>query len=410
MSEIVLEKYRAIKKKLDENKIIIPTTLVYSDYFSKKYNSHIYLKPENLQNSGSYKIRGSFNKMNKLMEQDKINHVVTASAGNHAQGLAASAQKFNIPATIFMPTITPALKIDATKLLGANVIVVGETFDDALNAAYEYTTKNKATFIHPFDDIDVAQGQGTVGLEILNELPEADIILVPIGGGGLVSGVAEYAKNFNPKIKIIGVEPVGAACMKKSLDKGQIIMLDKLATIAEGVAVKKPGVHVFQNILDYVDEIITIEDSEIVETFLEMIEKHKLVAEAAGLISISALKHLPIEGKKVVSIVSGGNLDILTMSKLLKRGLIVHDRNVKFRIELKDLPGELLKVAQILSDAKVNVIQLDYDPYVSVNEFNLVHLLVRVECSGTSHKLAMISEFKKYNYKINLIDELKGEH
>jgi threonine dehydratase len=410
MSNSIIQKYQEIKNKLDKNKIIKPTNLIYSDYFSEKYGATVYLKPENLQNSGSYKIRGSFNKMDKLMEEIEIKHVVTASAGNHAQGLASAAKNFNIKATIFMPVVTPALKIDATKRLGADVVVIGETFDDSLKAAYQFTKENNATFIHPFDDIDVAQGQGTVGLEILSELEDAQVLVVPIGGGGLIAGVAEYAKNFNPKIKVIGVEPSGAACMKQAVAQGQVVTLDKIATIAEGVAVKTAGSNVFGLVNQYVDEIITIDDSEIVETFLEMVEKHKLVAEGAGLISIAALKHLNIESQKVVSIISGGNLDILTMSKLLKRGLISHDRNVKFRIELKDVPGELLKVSQILNNVRVNVIQLDYDPYVSVNEFNLVHLLVRVECSGTKHKQEMIDEFKKHNYIIQIIDELKGEH
>lgn len=408
MNATKIKKYQAIRQMLIEENVIKETNLIYSDFFSAKYNANIYLKPENLQNSGSYKIRGSYNKISKLVKTQKLSLLVTASAGNHAQGLSYAAKKFNLSATIFMPTITPALKIEATKRLGANVIVEGENFDQSLQAAKNYCNENNGIFIHPFDDYDVIDGQGTVAVEIFEQLKNVDVVIVPIGGGGLISGMSEYLKLVNPKIKIIGVEPSNANCMQKAVEKNEIITLQKVGTIAEGVAVKQAGRKTFGFVKNYVDEIITVNDSELIEVFLDLLENHKLVAEGAGLISLAALKHLNLKNLNVVSVLSGGNMDVLTMSKLINRGLIIRDRSVLIRIELKDVPGELVNVSAIIAQVFANVIQIQFNPYASVNEFNLVYLTIKVECSGTEHKNKLLAELRKNGYNVEVISEIKG--
>ena len=391
-------------KKFEEaseivNKVTLNTNLIYSDYFSEQTGNKVYIKPENMQFTGAYKVRGAYYKTSTLTPEERAKGLITASAGNHAQGVAYAAKLYGVKATIVMPTVTPLMKVNRTKSYGADVILYGDVYDDACKYALELAEKEGYTFIHPFDDLDVATGQGTIAMEIIKELPTVDYILVPIGGGGLATGVSTLAKLLNPNIKVIGVEPAEAACMKASLSAGKVVTLDSANTIADGTAVKTPGSNIFPYIEKNIDNIITIEDDELIDAFLDMVENHKLVAENSGLLTIAALKHLKCKDKKIVSIISGGNMDIITMSSILQHGLIQRGRVFTVSVLLPDKPGELGKVANTIADVQGNVIKLEHNQFVSVNRNAAVELRVTLECFGHEHKKRIIAALEKKGYK-----------
>ena len=379
-------------------KVTINTNLIYSDYFSEQTGNHVYIKPENMQFTGAYKVRGAYYKISTLSEEDRAKGIITASAGNHAQGVAYAAKIYGAKATIVMPTVTPLMKVNRTKNYGADVVLYGDVYDDACKYALNLASKQGYTFIPPFDDLDVATGQGTIAMEIFKELPTVDCILVPIGGGGLATGVSTLAKMLNPRIKVIGVEPEHAACMKASLEAGHVVTLDSANTIADGTAVKTPGEIIFPYIQKNIDEIITIKDEELIDAFLDMVENHKLVAENSGLLTVAALKHLKFKDKKVVSIISGGNMDIITMSSTLQHGLIQRGRVFSVSVLLPDKPGELVKVANEIAKQQGNVIKLEHNQFVSVNRNAAVELKVTLECFGHDHKEQILEALKKTGY------------
>lgn len=382
---------------------IYKTSLIYSDFLSNEYNQKIYIKPENLQRTGAFKIRGALNKIKNLTEKERTRGLIASSAGNHAQGVALAAKECCIKATIVMPETTPLIKVDGTKALGADVILKGNNYDESYSYAKQLENENDNIFIHPFDDIDIIAGQGTIGIEILNELPETDIILVPIGGGGLISGIAAAAKHIKPEIKIIGVEPVGAACMKDSIEDGEICKLSSIDTIADGVAVKKPGSETYRIVSRYVDDIITVDDNEIMEALLFLIEKQKIISEAAGAVSVAAINKLSETNKNIVCLVSGGNIDVLTISEMLNKGLVTRGRIFCFSVELNHKPGVLLKVAKILADHKANVIKLDHNQFKTMNRFKNVTLEVTVETNGHDHINEITEGLLKGGYKIERV-------
>lgn len=380
--------------------VVIKTPLLYSPVFSSLSNNEVYLKCENLQITGAYKIRGALNKIRSLSTEEKEKGVVCASAGNHAQGVAYAATLTKVDSTIVMPETTPYLKVQSTKDFGGNVVLHGSCFDDAYKEAKRIEKVDGATFIHPFNDPDIIYGQGTVALEILDELPDADILLCPIGGGGLISGVALYAKSINPKIKVIGVQAEGANAMERSFKSGTLTVLDTVDTIAEGIAVKTPGDLTFAYIKDYVDDIITVKDSAIVDAFLILTEKHKLMAETSGAASLAALRKLNVRGKKVVSIISGGNIDMLTISALIRSGLVSRGRIFCFTVELPNTPGQLLEVSKILSNINANVINLDHNQFKARNRFKNVLLEITVETNGYEHIQKIKNTFEEFGYYI----------
>ncbi len=370
--------------------VLRSTNLVYSAAFSKATGNHVYIKPENMQVTGAYKIRGAYYKISTLTQEEKDRGLVTASAGNHAQGVAYAAQQAGVAATIVMPTTTPLVKVNNTKDYGAKVILHGETFDDAAQLAAQLSQEDGLTYVHPFNDPAIATGQGTISYEIFQDLPDVDVILVPIGGGGLASGVSTLAKLLNPNVTVIGVEPAGAASMKASVEAGHIVTLDKVETIADGVAVKTPGDQIFPYIQQNVDDIITINDDELVDAFLDMMEKHKMIVENAGLLPIAALSHLKCRGKNVVPVLSGGNMDVITVASLVQHGLINRGRVFTFSVQLPDRPGELLRVAQIVAEANGNIIKLEHNQFININRQSGVELRVTLEAFGHTHKRAIL--------------------
>ena len=371
--------------------VIKKTPLIYSQVFSKESNNQIYIKPENLQLTGAFKIRGAFNKISTLTEEEKARGIVAASAGNHAQGVAYAAEKLGAKATIVMPSQTPLIKVEATRMYGAEVVLEGESYDDAYAKALEIQKERGCVLVHPFDDPEVIAGQGTIGLEILDELPDVDVILVPVGGGGLISGIAAAVKAVNPKVKVIGVEPEGAQTLNYSIRRDKVSVLKEVSTIAEGVAVKKPGDTTFELVRRFVDDIVVVSDVDVLEAFLLMVEKEKLVAENAGVLSLAAAKKLPYIGDKIVSVVSGGNIDVVTISEMINRGLISRGRLFCFSVELKDTPGELLKISTILAELNANVVQLDHNQFKTLDRFMHVQLEITLETNGHEH----VAEIKK---------------
>lgn len=384
--------------------IIEKTKLIHSTVFSEESGNDIYIKPENLQKTGSFKIRGAYNRIAKLTEEEKSRGVIAASAGNHAQGVAFGAQKLGIKATIVMPKHTPLIKVEATRKYGAEVILHGDVYDDAYNKAKELQAEYGYTFVHPFDDEDVIEGQGTIALEVLEELPDAEIILVPIGGGGLISGVAAAAKMKNPQIKIIGVEPEGAASAVAALENNEVVELSEAVTIADGTAVKKIGNTTFEYIKKYVDEIVTVSDYELMEAFLLLVEKHKIVAENSGILSVAGLKKLNVKGKKIISILSGGNIDVLTISSMINKGLVNRGRIFTFSVDLPDKPGQLVAVSEMLSNQNANVIRLEHNQFKNLDRFHEVELQVTVETSGEEHIEKIIKNFKENGYIIKRLN------
>ena len=370
--------------------VIRNTSLVYSPAFSKATGNQIYIKPENMQVTGAYKIRGAYYKISTLSDEEKARGLVTASAGNHAQGVAYAAQAAGVSATIVMPTTTPLVKVNNTKDYGAKVVLHGETFDDAAELAAKLSEEEGLTYVHPFNDPAIATGQGTISYEIFQDLPDVDVILVPIGGGGLATGVSTLAKLLNPNVTVIGVEPSGAASMKASLDAGHVVTLDRVETIADGVAVKTPGDQIFPYIQKNIDDIITIPDDELVDAFLDIMERHKMIVENAGLLPIAALSHLKCRGKNVVPVLSGGNMDVITVASLVQHGLINRGRVFTFSVQLPDRPGELLRVAQLVAEANGNIIKLEHNQFVNINRQSGVELRVTLEAFGHTHKRAIL--------------------
>lgn len=395
-----LEKYDFKNASNRLSGIIKKTELIYSPVFSKEYNNEVYLKPENLQVTGAFKIRGAYNKISKLNENEKQRGLIASSAGNHAQGVALAAQELKVKAIIVMPRSTPLIKVEATKALGAEVILYGDCYDEAYNEALQLREEHDYVFIHPFNDHDIIEGQGTIGVEILDDLTDTDCIIVPIGGGGLISGIAMAAKEINPDVKIIGVEPEGAMAMKLSVDKGELVCLDGVCTIADGVAVKNPGDLTFSIIQKYVDEIVTVSDFDIMESCLVLLEKHKLIGENAGVLSLAALKKIKEKGKKTVCLISGGNIDVLTISAMIDRGLVTRGRILRFTVDLPDQPGELLKVAKILAKLQANVIKLDHNQFKTIDRLMEVQLDVTVETNGHEHISHIVDELTKRGYVI----------
>lgn len=386
------------------NTVITKTKLIYSNIFSNETGNDVYIKPENLQRTGAFKIRGAYNKIAKLTEEEKKRGVIAASAGNHAQGVALAAQKLGIKAVIVMPKHTPLIKVEATRRYGAEVILTGEVYDEAYEYAKKLQEKEGYTFVHPFDDEDVIEGQGTIALEVLDELPNADIILVPIGGGGLISGIASAAKLKNPLIKIIGVEPEGAASALEARKNKHVVELSEANTIADGTAVKKIGEITFDYIEKYVDDIVTVSDYELMAAFLILVEKHKIVAENSGILSVAGLKKLNVKGKKIISIISGGNIDVLTISSMINKGLIARGRIFTFAVDLPDKPGQLVAVSQILSKQNANVIRLEHNQFKNLDRFHEVELQVTVETNGEEHINKITEEFKKRGYRIKRLN------
>jgi len=379
------------------------TKLVYSDYFSNITGNKVYLKPENMQLTGAYKLRGAYYKINTLTKEERKKGLITASAGNHAQGVAFAAKSFGVKAVIVMPTTTPLIKVERTKSYGAEVVLHGDVYDEACEYAYKLADEHGYTFIHPFDDLAVATGQGTITMEIVKELPLVDYILVPVGGGGLATGVSVLAKLLNPNIKVVGVEPAGASCLEASINEGKVVTLPTIATIADGTAVKTPGEKIFPYLLDNLDDIITVEDDELIVSFLDMVENHKMIVENSGLLTVAALKHLNVKNKKVVAILSGGNMDVITMSSVVQFGLIQRDRIFTISTLLPDKPGELVRVSQVIAEQQGNVIKLDHNQFFSTNRNAAVELKITMEAFGTEHKERIVKALEKNGYCPKLI-------
>ena len=401
MKMLTLDKFEEASEKVKE--VTLETKLVYSDYLSDQTGNKIYLKPENMQFTGAYKVRGAYYKISTLSDEEREKGLITASAGNHAQGVAYAAKCYGVKATIVMPTTTPLIKVNRTKSYGAEVVLYGDVYDEACAKAYELAEEKGYTFIHPFDDPAVATGQGTIAMEIVQELPLVDAILVPIGGGGLATGVSTLAKMLNPRIKVIGVEPEGAACMKASLEAGHVVKLPRVSTIADGTAVQEPGDQIFPYIQENLDEIITIKDDELIVAFLDMVENHKMIVENSGLLTVAALKHLDFEGQKVVSILSGGNMDVITMASVVQHGLIQRDRIFTVSVLLPDRPGELVRVAQTIADCNGNVVRLDHNQFVTANRNAAVELRVTIEAFGSEHKQRIVKALEDNGFRPKLI-------
>ena len=384
-------------------KVTQETKLVYSDFYSTQTGNKVYFKPENMQLTGAYKLRGAYYKISTLSDEERAKGLITASAGNHAQGVAYAAKCFGVKAVIVMPTTTPLIKVNRTKGYGAEVVLYGDVYDEACEKAYELAKENGYTFIHPFDDPAVATGQGTIAMEIIKELPVVDYILVPVGGGGLATGVSTLAKLLNPKIKVIGVEPEGANCLQESVKAGKVLTLDHVSTIADGTAVKTPGSRIFPYLQKNLDDIITVPDEELVVAFPDMVENHKMVVENSGLLTVAALKHLDVKGKKIVSILSGGNMDVITMSSVVQQGLIMRDRIFTVSVLLPDKPGELSHVADVIARQNGNVIKLEHNQFVSINRSAAVELRITLEAFGTEHKKQIMEALEQNGYQPKLV-------
>ncbi len=401
MDKMSLEKFEEATEAV--GKVIQETKLIYSEYYSRMTKNKVYFKPENMQYTGAYKVRGAYYKISAMTQEEREKGLVTASAGNHAQGVAYAAKLAGVQATVVMPTTTPLIKVNRTKNYGAEVVLEGDVFDESCDYAMNLSQENGHTFVHPFDDLEVATGQGTIAMEIIKELPTVDYILVPIGGGGLCAGVATLAKLLNPKIKVIGVEPAGAACMKASLKAGEVVSLPEVVTIADGTAVKRPGEKVFPYIQENVDDIITVEDSELIVAFLDMVENHKMIVENSGLLTVAALRHMNVEKKKIVSILSGGNMDVITMASVIQHGLIQRDRIFTVSVLLPDKPGQLAAVSALLAKEQANVIKLEHNQFISINRNAAVELRITVEAFGTEHKNEIVAALNDGGYRPKLV-------
>ena len=398
---LTLEKFEEASEVV--KRAAIETKLLYSQYFSEQTGNKVYLKPENMQVTGAYKIRGAYYKISTLTDEERAKGLITASAGNHAQGVAYAAKAYGAKAVIVMPSTTPLMKVERTKSYGAEVVLYGNVYDEACEHAYRLAEEHGYTFIHPFDDLAVATGQGTIAMEIVKELPLVDYILVPIGGGGLCTGVSTLAKMLNPNIKVIGVEPAGANCMQVSLKNGKVTTLPAVNTIADGTAVKTPGEKIFPYIQKNLDDIITVTDDELIVAFLDVVENHKMVVENSGLLTVAALSHMNVKGKKIVSILSGGNMDIITMSSVVQFGLIQRDRIFTVSTILPDKPGQLVQVAQLIAEEQGNVIKRDHNQFISTNRQEGVELRITIEAFGTEHKNRIVKRLEEGGFRPRLV-------
>lgn len=392
MEELTLKSFEEAAEKVKE--ATLPTNLVYSEYFSSQTGNRVYLKPENMQYTGAYKVRGAYYKISTMSEEARQKGLITASAGNHAQGVAFAAKKYGVKATVVMPTTTPLIKVNRTKGYGAEVILYGNVYDEACEYAMKLAKEKGLTFVHPFDDLDVATGQGSIAMEIIKELPTVDYILVPIGGGGLATGVSTLAKLLNPNIKVIGVEPAGANCLQEALKAGKVVTLPTVSTIADGTAVKTPGSKLFPYLQKNLDDIITVPDEDLIVAFLDMVENHKMIVENSGLLTVAALKQLDVKDKKIVSILSGGNMDVITMSSVVQQGLVQRSRIFTVSVLLPDKPGELVRVASIIAEANGNVIKLEHNQFVSINRKATVELRITIEAFGHEHKDEIVDKLE----------------
>lgn len=401
IEELTLEKFEEAAEIV--KKVTQETKLVYSEPFSERTGNKVYFKPENMQYTGAYKVRGAYYKISQLSEEEKERGLITASAGNHAQGVAYAAKLAGVKATVVMPDMTPLIKVNRTKGYGAQVVLKGSVFDESCAHAYELAKEHGYTFVHPFNDLEIATGQGSVGMEIIKELPMVDYILVPVGGGGLCTGVSTLAKLLNPKIKVIAVEPSGAACLQESLKAGKVVTMPEINTIADGTAVKTPGDKLFPYLQKNVDEIITIDDEELIVAFLDMVEDHKMIVENSGLLTVAALKHLGFTGKRVVSILSGGNMDVITMSTVVQSGLIQRDRVFSISVLLPDKPGQLAALSALIAELQGNVIRLEHNQFATINRNSAVELKITLETFGTDHKETIVRAIREAGYNPHII-------
>ena len=401
MEELSLKKFEEAAEKVKE--VTLATNLVYSEYFSNQSGNKVYLKPENMQYTGAYKVRGAYYKISTMSEDARKKGLITASAGNHAQGVAYAASKYGVPATVVMPTTTPLIKVNRTKGYGAKVVLYGNVYDEACEYAMKIAKEQGLTFVHPFDDLDVATGQGSIAMEIIKELPTVDYILVPIGGGGLATGVSTLAKLLNPNIKVIGVEPAGANCLQESLKEGKVVTLPTVNTIADGTAVKTPGSKLFPYLQKNLDSIITVPDEDLIVAFLDMVENHKMIVENSGLLTVAALKQMNVKDKKIVSILSGGNMDVITMSSVVQQGLVQRSRIFTVSVLLPDKPGELVRVASIIAEASGNVIKLEHNQFVSINRKATVELRITIEAFGHEHKEEIVKKLDEAGLRPRIV-------
>ena len=401
MEELSRKKFEEAAEKVKE--VTLATNLVYSEYFSNQSGNKVYLKPENMQYTGAYKVRGAYYKISTMSEDARKKGLITASAGNHAQGVAYAASKYGVPATVVMPTTTPLIKVNRTKGYGAKVVLYGNVYDEACEYAMKLAKEQGLTFVHPFDDLDVATGQGSIAMEIIKELPTVDYILVPIGGGGLATGVSTLAKLLNPNIKVIGVEPAGANCLQESLKEGKVITLPTVNTIADGTAVKTPGSKLFPYLQKNLDSIITVPDEDLIVAFLDMVENHKMIVENSGLLTVAALKQMNVKDKKIVSILSGGNMDVITMSSVVQQGLVQRSRIFTVSVLLPDKPGELVRVASIIAEASGNVIKLEHNQFVSINRKATVELRITIEAFGHEHKEEIVKKLDEAGLRPRIV-------
>ncbi|MDY3006730.1 threonine ammonia-lyase [Anaerococcus porci] len=375
--------FKNAKKRVDE--AIDPTYMLYSEVFSNLSKNNVYIKPENLQKTGSFKLRGAYNKISKLDEASKSVGIVTASAGNHAQGVAYSANHQGIKAIVCMPETTPMIKVEGTLKYGAEVDLHGQTFDETNTYAQNLAKEKGYTFIPPYDDEDVIEGQGTIALEILEKFKEADYILVPIGGGGLISGIAKAAKEIKPEIKIVGVEPANAASMQAAIKNDGPVTLASADTIADGTAVARVGDITYKICKEYVDEYISVTEEEIMVALTTLMEKHKLVAEPSGALSLAASKKLDCEGKNVVCVISGGNIDMSFISQLIHKGLYEDGRIARFTVELVNAPGKLRDLLDIIAYTKANIISVVHDSLASASRYKNIQVELTLETNGKDH-------------------------
>ena len=393
---LTLDAFEEASQKVKE--VTQETKLVESPYFSAQCGNRVWLKPENMQRTGAYKVRGAYYKISTMGPDELERGIVTASAGNHAQGVAFAATRAGARSVVVMPTTTPLIKVERTKGYGAEVLLSGDVYDESCDFALELAEREGMTFIHPFNDPVVATGQGTIAMEIVQELPLVDTILVPVGGGGLSCGVATFAKLYNPKIRVIGVEPAGAPSLTAALEAGSPVKLPGANTIADGTAVLEVGDKVFPYLQKNLDDVITVPDDELIVTFLDMVENHKMIVENSGLLTVAALKHLAPENRRVVSILSGGNMDVITMSSVVQHGLIQRGRIFTVSVLLPDRPGMLVKVASAIADENGNVIKLEHNQFVSTNRNAAVELRVTIEAFGEDHKHQIVEALERAGF------------
>ncbi len=400
---ITLNDIKEAKENL--HNVVENTPLTKGPILSETFNSEIFFKKENLQLTGSFKLRGAFNRVAKLSSEKKDSGVVAASAGNHAQGLAFAAQYFNCEATIFMPEATPLTKVSGVMSYGAKVELIGENFDEAYEAAQKFAHDNNKEFIHPFADDDVIAGQGTLGLEILEQIPDLKQLIVPIGGGGLIAGIAIAAKSINPDIKIIGVVASGAPGMKESYRSQVPIDSKSVRTIADGIAVRDVNPKLLDMIIDYVDDIVEVNDNEIANAILFLLERHKLVVEGAGAVATAAIMHekIEVEDSKVCAVISGGNIDVTMLSQIIEKGLVKSNRKMNLIVTLIDKPGSLMRLTEIFKECSANIVQIDYDRDSVKLEFGEAHVTIALETKGEEHQKLIREKLKQNGYRFKHI-------